>query len=1635
MTDLVEQRTRQSRQSRDELLDALVAQWQVHNSHGAAAHDLPRQFFAGVSTQDLADRTPAQLIGVLQSHWEFAVDRQAGVPIVGCRASTPVATATEPTAAPGTHYLHVVTDDMPFLVDSVAMAARRCGHEIEHIIHPVLVVARSVTGERSTAVATSDEGAERAGSAPSARLAQVKESHMIFELAGSASAAPRERLVDEVVLTLRNVRAAVADWPDLRARASEVAADVGTQPQVSAAQTERDEAAALLRWIADDHFTLLGAADFASSDTGLEQLTGTGLGIMADGMGLTFAASSDWDGTNVLLLTKTEIESTVHRPGPYDVVGTKRYSADGAIVGERRIIGFYTSEAYLSSPSTIPVLRRKVDAVMARSGISASGHAGKELRSVLEGYPRDELFAASTDQLLGTALSVVQLQERRRVRLFLRHDVHRRAWTALVYLPRDRYNTDVRRRIEAILVRAVQATRSNFSISLTESSLARVYFVLHLADHATTAPTALTASAVPGAPHDQEAIERQLARAVQSWSDALRDELVALFGMQTGNHLHREFGDVFPPDFCAAVSPALAVDDVAQLARVLTTSQIETHIQVWPGAPAGEVQLKIYVPRKQIDLADLLPMLANFGLRVLDERSTEVNTAPQTVWIHDLSVTSDGTDLTAPGVEQRINDAFVSMSEQRSVDDGFNRLILKASLPWRSVQVLRSYASYLRQLNFPLSQGYVESTLVEQSGVAADLVALFDARFDPDRDRHDAEAIAEELHARITASLDTVTSLDQDRILRALLGLIEATTRTNWFQSDTDANPRFIFGVKLEPERIVDAPFPRPRYEIYLHSPRVEGVHLRMGPVARGGLRWSERPEDFRTEVLGLMKAQAVKNAVIVPAGAKGGFVVKRTLLDRQAMQDEVVACYRLFIGTLLDLTDNLVAGAVVPPTRTVRHDTDDPYLVVAADKGTATFSDIANSIALERGFWLGDAFASGGSVGYDHKAMAITARGAWESVKHHLRRLGRGPNNPISVIGIGDMSGDVFGNGMLLSAHIELIGAFDHRHIMIDPTPDAAATFAERQRLFTLPRSSWDDFDRRALSSSGGIWPRTAKSIELSEEACAALGIDDRRPMSPAELIASMLKAPVDLLWNGGIGTYVKASTETNASVGDRANDAVRVDAKDLRCRIVGEGGNLGFTQRARIEFARHGGLVNTDAIDNSAGVDTSDHEVNLKILLDQQVGAGLLTNDARSALLAEMTDEVAALVLADNIDQNQALVNAITLAPAMIDVHARYLAYLEREARLDRALEALPDTDTLVERKAQGAGLTVPELAVVLAYTKLHLTEQLLAERQTGDVAFTSALEAYFPTAIREQFASSVATHPLRAEITATAVVNEIVNRNGVTFAFRLAEETQASVSDVARAHIAATQLFRTDELWGEICALRNLVAEEVIAALLLEVDRLAERASRWVLRHRPLPLDVDHTVSTFRPGVDRVAETLSRLVSTTEAELMERRVVAWSHAAVPHGLAARTAALDLLPAALDIVRLSLNWSVVGESAADAIDPIASVYFTIDDRLGLGDLRDRIVALPRDDRWDALARAALRDDLAGEHAALTSAVIASDPDRTIGDRFEAWADRNRVEISRHLATVRDVQESGVANVATMSVVLRGLRSLATSR
>jgi glutamate dehydrogenase len=1456
------------------------------------------------------------------------------------------------------------------------------------------------------------------------------ESFVHLEIDRQTDPAVLDELTRDVRRVLGDVRAAVEDWSSMREQALAVADSVETQTDAFDDE-DRAEAAALLRWLADDHFTFLGYREYQlSSDDGGDRLSavpGTGLGLLRDSRSRAVSHSfatlppevrQKAREPRLLNLTKANSRSTVHKPNYLDYIGIKVLSPEGDAVGERRFLGLMASVAYRQSPREIPVLRRKVQAVLDRAGHPLNSFDGRMLLNILESYPREELFQIDTDELFDAATAILDIQDRQRLRLLVRRDVFGRFMSCLVYLPRDRLTTALRGRIEGILQSAFGGVSTECVTHVSESVLARLHVTVH------TDP-----GTVPE--YDLAELEGRLVAAMRSWTDDLYDALVDQLGEERGVELHDRYADAFPPAYRQDTSAAAAVVDIGRMEGLGGGDDLAMHLYRPLEAAPGALRFKLFRHGQSVTLSDVLPLLENMGVHVVDERPYEVRPAgADPVWIYDFGLRHElPADLDTDGMRERFQEAFAMVWRGDLENDGLNRLVLRAGLRGREVAVVRAYAKYLRQVGATFALDYTVATLARNPAFARRLVELFQVRLDPDS-VVDRDLVAKDRVHDFETALDGVASLNEDRVLRALLRIVEATLRTNYFQVGPDGAPKPWLAVKLASGQIPDLPLPRPAFEIFVYSPRVEGVHLRGGSVARGGLRWSDRPEDFRTEVLGLMKAQTVKNAVIVPVGAKGGFVVKNPPASRDGLSAEVVACYSTFIRGLLDLTDNLVAGEVVPAARVVRYDQDDAYLVVAADKGTATFSDIANAISQEYGFWLGDAFASGGSSGYDHKAMGITARGAWISVQRHFRALGIDvQDEDVTVAGIGDMSGDVFGNGMLLSRHIRLVAAFDHRHVFLDPDPDAATSFEERSRLFRLPGSSWADYDPSLISAGGGVYPRTAKTVPLSPEVRARLDVSETQ-LPPDELIRAVLRAPVDLLWNGGVGTYVKAAAESHADVGDKRNDQVRVDAGQLRCRVVGEGGNLGFTQRGRVEFAVRGGRVNTDAIDNSAGVDCSDHEVNIKILLDRVVADGNLTGKQRDALLAEMTDEVADLVLADNSAQTRALYNAEAQARALLDVHTRYLNRLERTGRLNRSLEFLPTNDELAERGAAGTGLVLPEFAVLLAYTKIWIYDELLASDLPDDAFLSAELLDYFPAAVRTRYADQLPGHPLRREIIATRVTNAMVNRAGSTFAFRLSEETGLAVPHIARAHVASWEIFGLAELQGEIESLAD-VSTEVRTRLVLEVRTLAERASRWLLRNRRQPLDIRRTVEQFRSAVPVLADEIPRLLARTEEgdDAFRSAVASLTGDGVPEGLAARVAALPALFSALDVV------DVAAGTGRD-LQEVAGVYFALDRHLKLDWLRERILRLPRDDRWQALARAALRDDLYAVRASLTAEVLqgavpAQDSDELIQHGFAPY----QSAVGRCVGVLQDIAAEDRADLATLSVALREVRGLVSAR
>jgi glutamate dehydrogenase len=1317
-----------------------------------------------------------------------------------------------------------------------------------------------------------------------------------------------------------------------------------------------------------------------------------------------------------MIITKDNQKSRVHRPAYLDYIAFRIFDSDGRVVGERRFLGLFSSSAYSESVTRIPVLRQTAAAVIELSGYNEHSHGGKAIMDVLETYPRDELFQTPLPELAAIVEKVAHLKERRQVRMFVRRDPYGRYLSCLIYLPRDRYTTSVRRRMEGVLLRALGGASMEYTARVTESVLARLHFVVRMAVGEAMGEVEI------------RPLERELTLATRSWDDEFADLIVEMDNADRLTTLARALPEGYKEDYTSRQ----AVKDLSALLALKGEHDMSMAMYV-PDRVDDEAQLRMKIFRREasLSLSKILPHLSLLGVDVIDERPYELAMGKdQRTFIYDFGVRVPGGADAVRGrwtteARQRFMEAFSASYVGDSESDRYNALVMGADLDWRDVSVLRSIGHYLRQVGVTYSQSYFAQALSYNVDVTRQLILLFRTRFDPHTglDIKARTAASDQLVDKIKKALNDVVSLDHDRILRSFLAVIQAVVRTNFYIADRQA-----IALKLLPRQIPDTPEPRPAFEIFVYSPRMEGVHLRYGLVARGGLRWSDRAEDFRTEILGLVKAQMVKNTVIVPVGAKGGFYCKRLpdARDREAWLAEGLACYQLFVCSLLDVTDNIVNDAVVPPADVVRYDGDDPYLVVAADKGTATFSDVANKLSVDSGFWLGDAFASGGSAGYDHKGMGITARGAWESVRRHFREMDLDPQtSDFTCVGIGDMSGDVFGNGMLLSKHIKLVAAFDHRHLFIDPQPDPARSWEERARLFALPRSSWADYETTLISEGGGVFPKTLKSIEITEQMRSALGIDKAvQALTPAELVQACLRAPVDLLWNGGVGTFVKAVTETNNDVGDKANDEQRIDGCEVRAKCVAEGGNLGFTQLGRIEYAETGGRINTDFIDNSAGVDTSDHEVNIKILLIGEVVAGRLSPQDRDALLASMTDEVAKLVLADNYDQNLALANAVHQSVSMAGVHEDWMERLEDSGLLDREIEFLPFTEAMETRRANHKGLTSPELATLMAYTKIVLEDDILDSDMPDDPYLVDRLINYFPSAMRDRYADRMLKHRLHREIIATVVVNEFVNQSGITCFHRLSAETGARAADVIRAQIAARVIFAIADLDRAIAALDHKITAEIQTRLRLEVRTLVERSTRWLINNRRHPIDIDAAVRDFSDGVRAVEQALPKILTGRDLETFEQRFKNYQAAGVPNELATAIAALPRAYPGLTIQQTA------AQSAVDVLK-VAELHFTLGQRLGLDRLLARIVELPREDRWQTMARAALRDDLLTVHSQLTAEVLNWNgmESKSARDVVLGWERSNRV-VPESVRTLRSIT-SGRADLARMSVGLRVVRSL----
>ncbi len=1589
-----------------------LARTKVPRAQAARIEAFLRIYYGRVAPDDLAEHTIDDLCGAALSNRQFAQLRQPGQARV--RVFNPSA---EEHGWQSTHTIvEIVNDDMPFIIDSVTMEINRHGLALHWLVHPVVSSTRDANGDLIEVAREPSPGS-------------LPESMVHVEVDRVTDPASLSALAGDLERVLRDVRLAVADWKPMRQKVLDVVAEIEQHPPPFSKE-ETGEGCEFLRWLAENHFTFLGYRRHdlvvADGNDALRIVPGSSLGILRESPGKEVAASfaalppevrAYARRPELLVITKSTSRSTVHTPGYLDYIAVKRFGDDGSVCGEDRFLGMFTSTAYSVNPAEIPLLRRKIANLLAQAGVTAGSHAGKRLQSILATYPRDELFQTTDADLLRIVTGILQLGDRQRIRSFLRRDAFERFMSCLIYAPRDRYTTELRQRWQSILTRAFNGLSTDFNVYLSESQLARIHITVRT-----------TPGAIPD--YDEKAIESLLAAAARRWTDDLKMELIGALGEERANERLRQFGGAFQSSYQEEFSARTAVADIAMVRGLSPAAPLGVMLYR-PADPApGMLRFKLFHLGAPVPLSDSLPMLENMGLRVIDEHPHRIS--PEglpTVALHDFGLQSplSEADLDVDALHAVFEDAFGRIFRGEVESDEFNRLVVAARIPATDIVVLRAYAKYLRQIGFPLSLSFIKTVLTTHAGISRMLVELFRARFDPDGGP-DADARAEASRVAIESALDAVDNLSEDRTLRQYVALILATTRTNFWRRDAAGMPREFLSFKFDPARVPGLPEPRPMFEIFVYARRFEGVHLRGGRVARGGLRWSDRLDDFRTEVLGLVKAQMVKNTVIVPVGSKGGFVLKQAPppSDREAWMKEGVACYQNYLRGLLDLTDNRVGDRIVPPPQVRRHDSDDPYLVVAADKGTATFSDYANGISAEYGFWLGDAFASGGSVGYDHKAMGITARGAWESVKRHFRELGVDTQTTrFTVAGIGDMSGDVFGNGMLLSRYIRLVAAFDHRHIFLDPDPATAAAFTERERLFRLPRSSWADYDVKRLSTGGGIHPRSAKSISLTPEVQELLDVT-ATSLTPNELVNAILKAPVDLIYNGGIGTYVKAEDESHAEVGDRANDAVRVDGRELRCKVFVEGGNLGCTQRGRIEFAAAGGRIYTDAIDNSAGVDTSDHEVNIKILLGLAVADGELTEEGRNALLAKMTDDVAALVLRDNYFQTQVLSIANRVAPSLLDAQVRFMQFLEKAGRLNRAIEFLPDDEAIVERRAKNRGLTAPENAVLLAYSKMWLVDELMASTLPDDPWVATVLHRYFPDMLQGNFADRMARHPLRREIIVTYVVNSTVNRVGGVFVHRLVESTGAKPHEIVRAYLLMREIFGFVPLWQGIEKLDNIVADAVQTQMLLDTRAQIERGTIWFLRSPRLADDMATTIEHFRPGVEALSTRLPKLQSADERERFEGEVAALTEANVPHALAERVVSSDTLYAILDIAE-------VAASAGLPVGPVAEVYFDVAHRLGLVWLAEKIAALPGHRHWRMLAKAAMLDDVSGLQRAVTAAVLLDAPASAKPSALiDAWTARNQRTLGRAAQLMAEVQAAPAADAAMLAVALRELRNVA---
>ena len=1581
----------------------------------AATAPLVNQFaellYNNISTLDLDHRNDSDMYGATLSLWNALNDHQDDKPVI--KVFNPQVSKN---GWKSSHtIIEIIVRDMPFLVDSVRIALSRLNLTPHLMLNSPIKIIRDKNKNISQLSSAVDQTFKSTS----------VETVFFIEIDRQNDAAVLENIAKELHSVVSDIAVTVNDWKPMQTRLRDVINEV-KKGKFPCSKAEHKESIDFLEWILADNFTLLGYRSYnvktLKGDMALSADVKSSLGLMNqyDGTkerlisGLSESAREIALGDNLLILTKTNAKSRVHRPAHLDYIGIKRFDDKGNVIGEERFVGLFGSAYYTNSALDLPLIKSKVAGVCNDSGYAKGTHAYKALINILETYPRDEILQSSPAELLQNVMGIFQMQERDYSGLFMRRDAFDRFYSCMVYVPRERYNTALRINTQKLLQEALGSTEEvEFTTFFSESAQARTHYIVRV--NSTKADI------------NVKEIEKNLNHAARSWDDNLAAALNSHKGEAQGKALSRKYAS-FPQAYKDEVLPGTAIVDIEKLEALSADNKLEMLFYQPQEEDANSrfVKLKLFHSGEPLHLSDVLPMLENFGLRVIGESPYAVRTeSGEVCWILDFSMLLTGKGkFNLEVVQSLFQDAFAKVWSGQLEDDGFNRLILGAELGGREVSILRAYAKYERQIGGTFSQSYIEDTFARYPSIAELLISLFNLRFSPAK-KLNQKAIDKVL-ANIESSLDNVANLDDDRIIRRFVEMINATIRTNYFQPHEVTGEKSYISFKILPSQISDVPLPVPAFEIFVYSPQVEGVHLRGGKVARGGLRWSDRREDFRTEVLGLVKAQQVKNTVIVPVGAKGGFVCKQLPSgDRNAIFEAGKECYRTFIRGLLDITDNIVAGEIVPPANVVRHDEDDAYLVVAADKGTATFSDVANAISEEYNFWMGDAFASGGSVGYDHKAMGITAKGAWESVKRHFREMDIDcQTTDFTCIAIGDMAGDVFGNGMLLSKHIRLQAAFNHMHIFIDPNPDAASSYIERERLFNLPGCTWEDYNKELISEGGAIFSRHAKSIKLTPQIKKMIGTQ-KQSMSPTDLMQAILKMQVDLLWNGGIGTYVKGSKESHLEVGDRANDALRINGSELNAKIVGEGGNLGLTQLGRIEFGAKGGRINTDAVDNAGGVDCSDNEVNIKILLNGLVQSGDLTVKQRNKILYDMTDEVGDIVIEDCYRQTHSLSITELRGGSQLKEQARFIHEIERAGKLDRGLEFIPSDEEIAERLALSKGLTRPELSVLLAYSKMILKEELVCPEITDNEYHQSLLIEAFPKQLQEKYSEQMQEHPLRAEIIATKLANNIGNDMGFNFVNRMKEETGATTAEIANCYSMASAVFELSDVWSQISDLDNKLSTSIQTEMLFQLRRTVRRATRWFLRHRNKSLNIAESIEFYHATFAALSSKITTFMVDDEAAQLKRVENDLVKAGVPKELALRISLLSTLFSAMDLAEIS-------QSDERSIDLVTDLYFKLGARLELHWFLDQITSQPVSNHWQALARASFREELDWQQRSLTSVILSGSKSSTdVDEMLEAWFEASAQPLERWQHILAEFRMGKTHEFAKFSVALRELMLL----